>query len=668
MGKLKMKTESKVDNNIETIGKLFPNTLTESIKGYDTQGNPIIEKAIDFDLLKQELSNIVVEGNEERYQMNWPDKKKSILLANSPINETLRPCRKESIDFDTTKNLYIEGDNLAVLKLLQETYLNRIKMIYIDPPYNTGNDSFVYDDDFNMDSKEFSSASGQYDEEGNMMFDIRQNNESNGKFHTDWLNMMYPRLKLAKDLLTEDGVIVINIDENEIFNLQKICNEIFGESNDLGTVIWDKRNPKGDAKGISYQHEYIVFYARSRDSFLSNNQVVRPKKNAAKILAKAEQLFSKKLNATRESLENINKEFAQWINSQQDLSGGEKAYNKIDEYGNVYQSVSMAWPNKKQAPDDYFIPLIHPITKKPCPVPERGWRNPSSTMKELLEKKLILFGHDETSQPRRKYLLKENMYENIPSLLYYGGSDDDLLKELKIPFNNPKVLSIVSDHLFSFTKDDDIVMDFFSGSATTAHAVMQLNAENEGKRKFIMVQLPEETEKNSEAHKAGYKNICEIGKGRIRRAGKKIKEENPDKAKNLDTGFRVLKLDSSNMKDVFYKPQKYDQRTLDGFEENIKEDRTSEDLLFQVMLELGELLSSDIKEMTIAGKKVFNVGGGNIIACFDKNVTNDVVTEIAKLKPFYAVFRDGSMASDSVAANFEQIFETYSPTTIRKVL
>ncbi|NBL00816.1 MAG: site-specific DNA-methyltransferase, partial [Erysipelotrichia bacterium] len=422
-----------------------------------------------------------------RYQFTWPDKKKSLLLANAPIAKTLRPCREESVDFDNTENLYIEGDNLDVLKLLQETYLGKIKMIYIDPPYNTGND-FVYEDDFSQNTESYLTNSGQYDEAGNRLV---QNNESNGRFHTDWLNMMYPRLKLAKDLLTDDGVILINMDENEFVNLQKLCIDIFGECNDLGTIVWDKRNPKGDAKGISYQHEYILVYAKDKVAFLDNCKMQRPKKNAETILKKAEQIF-RKINLSF-SFDQASNEFAEWLNSQSDFSGGEKAYNKFDEKGKVFQSVSMAWPNKKRAPDDYFIPLIHPITQKPCPVPNRGWRNPSSTMKKLLSKGLILFGEDENTQPRRKYLLSENMYENIPSLLYYGGSDTVMLDEMGIPFDTPKVVDICFEHIKSFTCAEDIFLDFFSGSATTAHAIMKLNAEDEGKRKFIMVQLPELT-------------------------------------------------------------------------------------------------------------------------------------------------------------------------------
>ena len=684
MEHLKMHSINKIDENVRKIATLFPNCVTEA-----KNENGELTHKIDFDMLKQELSNTLVEGREERYQFTWPDKKQAILTANAPINKTLRPCREESVNFDETENLYIEGDNLEVLKLLQETYLGKIKMIYIDPPYNTGND-FVYNDDFSQDADDYMSNSGQTDEEGNRLV---ANTESNGRFHTDWLNMMYPRLKLARDLLSDDGVIFINMDENEITNLQKICNEIFGEHNDLGTIVWDKRNPKGDSRGISYQHENILVYAKDLVLFTYKCKLQRPKKNAKIMLEKAEKLFSK--ISKNYSLEQCNNDFNEWIKSKKtELSGGEAAYNKIDEDGNVYRPVSMAWPNKKKAPDEYFKPLIHPVTNKPCPVPERGWRNPPKTMTELLEKKQILFGKDETTQPNRKYLLKENMFENISSLIYYGGSDTDMLSEMKIPFDTPKVVDICKEHIQSLTNTDSIILDFFSGSATTAHAVMQLNAEDGGNRKFIMVQLPELCDEKSEAYKAGYKNICEIGKERIRRAGKRLLKttiqtgggmenslfenslttsaktplgvSNPCDNKKLDIGFRVLKCDTSNMEDVYYSPDHLDKQDL--FKNNIKNDRTAEDLLFQVMLDLGIMLSSRIETKQIDGKTVYYVERNYLVACFDEDVTEETITKIAKEKPYYFVMKDSSMANDSVATNFEQIFTTYSPDTIRKVL
>ena len=688
MTKLPMQTPNLADENFAKLQALFPNAVTEVISGYDETGKPVVTRAIDKDVLMQEISAEVVDGPRERYQFTWPDKKKSVLLANAPIQKTLRPCREESVDFDHTENLYIEGDNLDVLKLLRETYLGKIKMIYIDPPYNTGND-FVYEDDFAISMADYAAHSGDYDEAGNRLV---KNLDSNGRFHTDWLNMIYPRLKLARDLLTDDGVILINMDENEIANLQKLCAEVFGETNDLGTIVWDKRNPKGDARGVSYQHEYILVYAKNKVVFTSRCKMQRPKKNAAAILKKANQLFSK-ISLTY-TLEDANADFASWMRAQNDFSGGEKAYNKIDENGDVYRPVSMAWPNKKKAPDDYFIPLIHPVTHKECPVPERGWRNPSSTMKKMMEEGRILFGKDETTIPNSKYLLKENMYENIPSLLYYGGSDTDMLAEMGIPFDTPKVVSIYAEHIASFTEGEDIILDFFSGSATTAHAVMQLNAEDGGKRKFIMVQLPEETDENSEAFKAGYKNICEIGKERIRRAGAKIikekeeqnKQKTPEDLMQLvmaastekeegrivkeyndsmnypDVGFRVLKLDSTNMKPVYYKPGDYTPSLFESLAENIKEDRTPEDLLFQVMLDRGVLLSSSMEEKTIGGKRVFFVAGNYLVACFD-SLDEETITALAKTEPYYFVTRESALVTDSAKTNLEQLFKTYSPTT-----
>ena len=654
MDKLRMQTTNKADEKFQKLADMFPNAVTETI---DENGEVV--RAIDKDVLMQEISYKVVDGNEERYQFTWPGKKKSLLLANAPINKTLRPCREESVDFDNTENLYIEGDNLEVLKLLQETYLSKIKMIYIDPPYNTGKDSFVYNDNFNMSKDAFSDASGQYDENGNLLFDMHSNNESNGKFHSDWLSMIYPRLKIAKDLLKEDGVILINMDENEITNLQNVCREIFGEQNDLGTIVWDKRNPKGDAQGISYQHEYIIVYAKNKYEFLKNNKIQRTKKNASSIIEKANQLF-KKISSTY-TLEDANREFASWIRSQNDFSGGEKAYNKIDENGKVFRPVSMAWPNKKKAPDDYFVPLIHPITNKACPVPDRGWRNPSATMKKMLENGQIIFGKDESTIPNSKYILSENMYENIPSLLYFGGSDTAYLEEIGVPFDTPKVAEVCKEHILSFTKDDDIVLDFFSGSATVAHGVMLANMIDNGNRKYIMVQVPEKCPEDSALGKAGFKNICEAGKTRIRKTAEKL-----NFTKNM--GFRDLKLDTSNMKDVYYNPADYEASLFSSLEDNIKEDRAPEDLLFQVMLDLGVLLSSKIEETTIAGKKVFNVEDNYLIACFDSDVTEETIKAIAKQKPYYFVMRDSSMATDSVATNFEQIFATYSPDTVRKVL
>lgn len=502
-------------------------------------------------------------------------------------------------------------------------------MIYIDPPYNTGKD-FVYKDNFKDNLKNYLEITGQIGEEGQR---LSTNSETSGRYHSDWLNMMYPRLKLARNLLIDDGIIVINMDENEIINLQKLCDEIFGENNNLGTIIWDKRNPKGDSKGIAYQHEYILFYAKNREYFLSECPMLRPKKNAELILKKAKQIFMK-INSTY-NLEQANKEFSQWVNSQVNFSGGEKAYNKLDENGEVYRPVSMAWPNKSKAPDEYFIPLIHPITKKECPVPERGWRNPKITMENLLDKGLILFGKDETTQPTRKYLLRENMYENIPSLLYFGGSDTDLLKNLNIPFDTPKVVEICMEHILAFTNENSIILDFFSGSATTAHAVMQLNAEDGGDRKYIMVQLPEPCDEKSEAYKAGYRNICEIGKERIRRAGEKIKEEIEkenfqlklgEEAKKVpDIGFKVFKLDSSNIKEWDPETDDIKQTLLDSVD-NIKPDRTPLDVLYEIILKYGLELTVPIEEK----EDFYSIGGGTLLINLDKKIDMEVIDSICK--------------------------------------
>ena len=544
-----------------------------------------------------------------------------------------------------------------------------------DPPYNTGND-FIYRDDFAMESGVWSVESGVVDAEtGDHLF---KNTDTNGRFHSDWCSMMYSRLMLARNLLTDDGVILINMDENEITNLQNLCAEAFGVSNDLGTIVWDKRNPKGDAKGISYQHEYILVYAKNKTVLTDKCKIQRPKKNASAILKKAAQLYAK--ISISYTLEDANAEFAAWMRVQNDFSGGEKAYNKIDSNGDVYRPVSMAWPNKKKAPDDYFVPLIHPVTHKLCPVPERGWRNPSATMKRMQQEGLILFGKDESTIPNSKYLLKDNLYENIPSILYYGGSDTELLSQMGIPFETPKVVSVCIEHIKSFTEDDDIILDFFSGSSTTAHAVMQLNAEDGGHRKFIMVQLPEPCDEQSEAYKAGYPNICEIGKERIRRAGKKILQESGVRSlesgveqmtlenstpntqhSTLDVGFRVFKLADSNMTDVYYGAAEYDQQMLSILESNIKPDRTDLDLLFGCLLDWGLPLSMPYHSEKIEGCTVHTYNDGDLIACFDKNIPESVVREIAKRQPLRAVFRDAGFADSPAKINVFEIFKLYMP-------
>jgi adenine-specific DNA-methyltransferase len=624
MDKLKMQTANKADENFKKLAALFPNAVTETINE-----NGEVVRAIDKDVLMQEISCTVVDGKEERYQFTWPDKKKSVLLANAPINKTLRPCREESVDFDTTENLYIEGDNLEVLKLLQETYLGKVKMIYIDPPYNTGND-FVYEDDFAQSMDEYLANSGQYDEDGNRMV---QNTESNGRFHTDWLNMIYPRLKLAKDLLTDDGVIFISIDDNEQENLKKCCDEVFDGQNFVAQLVWERAfSPKNDARFVSNSHDYVLMYAKDITQFVIGRLPRTEEANAR---------YSNPDNDPR----------GVWMSS--DISV--KTYNAECDY-----------------------PITAPSGRVIEPPAGRCWSLSKKAFLERLQDNRIWFGPDGNGVPRIKRFLTDLKHEGMAptSIMFFkdvGHSQEGAQEVSKLLdggfFSGPKPQRLMQRLLtLANLKSDSVVLDFFSGSASTAHAVMSKNAEDGGHRKFIMVQLPEVTDKKSEAYKAGYKNICEIGKERIRRAGKKIKEDNPLTAQNLDIGFRVLKCDTTNMKDVYYNPADYKFSMLSAFEDNIKEDRTPEDLLFQVMLDLGVLLSSKIEETTIAGKKVFNVEDNYLIACFDSNVTDETIKAIAMQKPYYFVMRDSSMANDSVATNFDQIFATYSPDTVRKVL
>lgn len=647
---LKMHSLNKIDENISKIAQLFPNCVTEA---KDENGG-IVHK-IDFDMLTQELSRTLVEGREERYQFTWPDKKQAILTANAPINKTLRPCREESVDFDNTENLYIEGDNLEVLKLLQETYLGKIKMIYIDPPYNTGND-FVYEDDFSQDAADYIANSGQTDEKGNRLV---ANTESNGRFHTDWLNMMYPRLKLARDLLSDDGVIFISIDDNEVENLKKICDEVFGFCNYIGQVVV-VNNPKGrnDSKHFALCHEYAIAYGKknykTKGLPLSDEQIA--------------------------------------------------LFDKIDDNGNRYQLRDLRKrgnaDKRSDRPNMFFPIFFNPDTKEVSlkkhdkwieitPIKGDGTDGRWRWGKERVETYLSLIvpkqvkGKDKWGVEYKIYLNPklnpliddEDEISSKPKTIWQDSliSSDIARRTLKALmeanlFDFPKPTELIKRFAQIASEKDSIILDFFSGSATTAHAVMQLNADDGGKRKFIMVQLPEITDEKSEAYKAGYKNICEIGKERIRRAGKKIKGDNPLTTENLDIGFRVLKIDSSNMEDVYYSSDHIE--TNDLFKNNIKSDRTGEDLLFQTMLDLGIVLSSKIETKKINDKEVFSVEGNYLMACFDDSVDEKTITEIAKEKPYYFVMRDpaNSKDGDSLITNFEQIFTTYSPATVRKVL
>ena len=608
MEKLKMQTADGVQDNISRIAELFPECITEVS---DKMGG--VKRSVDFDKLRQLLSSEIVEGNEERYQFTWPDKRKAILAANAPINATLRPCREESVDFDTTQNLYIEGDNLDVLKCLKETYLHKVKMIYIDPPYNTGND-FVYEDDFAESASEYLANSGQFDEQGNRLV---TNTESNGRFHTDWLNMIYPRLRVARDLLTEDGYICISIDDNEIDNVRKMCDEVFGNSNFVAQFIVIRSEGGGLAKRAVIGHDYMIAFARN---IKKCRPLGRPKDIRGKIVKKNGEDY--------------------WI----ETDWFREVFGK---YGTChYEDILKFYNQAKKDEIDKGIEKEEYIL-----IPRDG--------------KHIVGRYRRVADDTSKF------YTIVKHLNKNGVSD---LQEIGLNkfFDYPKPVSLVKEFVQGVTilskNDNDVILDFFSGSATTAHAVMQLNAEDGGNRKFIMVQLPELTDEKSEAYKAGYKNICEIGKERIRRAGAKIKADSPLTTQHLDTGFRVLKLDSSNMKDVFYSPKETEQQDLFALVDNVKPDRTSGDLLFQVMLELGATLDSKIEESMVDGKTIYNVGDGYLVACFDQEVSEDVVKAIAKMQPMYAVLRDTSMADDATATNFEQIFKTYAPNTTTKIL
>ena len=660
MEKLKMQSHNVIGSNTQKIARLFPNCVTERL-GKD--GKP--ELAIDFEKLQAELSNEIIAEGEERYQFTWPDKRASVRLANTPTTMTLRPCREESVDFDNTQNLYIEGDNLDVLKVLRETYLGRVKMIYIDPPYNTGND-FVYNDDFAENAANDADRSFFRDEEGNIIMDEKvytRNTESNGRFHTDWLNMIYPRLKVARDLLSEDGVIFISIDDNEIENLRKVCDDIYGEQNFVGQFIW-RGGRRNLAKYISTSHEYMLLFAKNL-SYISEAKISwnEKKKGLDAIYKKADELVREHKN-----YELASKMLKEW-------------YRLLPEDNESKDNSHYCWIDKKGV---YFASdisrgggggprwdIINPNTGNVVQTPSRGWSyGKYEDLIRDIENGLVHFNGD--GVPCKKRYLKENETQVLETVFYKDrrGSSKRLRSLMDgdlFPF--PKDEEVIEHYVESFTDSDALILDFFSGSATTAHAVMKLNAEDGGNRKFIMVQLPEKTDEKSEAYKAGYKNICEIGKERIRRAGRKINEELGVRNEKLDIGFRVLKLDSSNMEDVYYTPKEFSMNSL--FNENVKSDRTNEDLLFQVMLDLGIELSVSIRNEELGIRNditVFNVDDGYLMAVFDKDVDEKTITEIAKRKPVYFVMRDASASNDNVIDNFEQIFKHYSPETTCRVI
>ena len=628
MERMKMQSLNVVGSNIKKIQQLFPNCVTERM---GKNGKP--ELAIDFEKLQAELSNEIIGEGEERYQFTWPDKRAANRLANTPTTMTLRPCREESVDFDHTQNLYIEGDNLDVLKALRETYLGKVKMIYIDPPYNTGND-FVYNDEYNVGRDVEEDRNGLFDEEGNQtLSQYEKNTASNGRFHTDWLNMIYPRLKIARDLLSDNGVIFISIDDNEQKNLKNICDEIFGGLNFIAQVIWERAfSPINLMKHFSPSHDYILVYAKNIDVAICNG------------IKRSDETNSRYSNPDNDP---------RGVWSSSDISVGPA----IQE--NIYT-------------------ITTPSGREVEPPAGRSWSLSRKAFQERLRDNRIWFGPDGNGVPRIKRFLSELRKTGVTPMTIWKHTEVDhsqgatqklaRLFDGKKYFDYPKPVDLIQRCISLYSNQDSIILDFFSGSATTAHAVMKLNAEDGGNRKFIMVQLPEKTDEKSEAYKDGYKNICEIGKERIRRAGKKIKEENKGKEgiDHLDIGFRVLKLDSSNMEDVYYTPQEFDVHSL--FNENVKADRTGEDLLFQVMLDLGIELSAKIEIRQIAGKTVYLVDDNYLIACFDRDVTETTITEIAKLHPVYFVMRDASAANDNVIDNFDQLFEAYSKDTVRKIL
>ena len=667
MDKLKMQSRDVVGGNVEKIAALFPHCVAERL---NKDGKP--ELAIDFDKLRAELSNDALEDSEERYQFTWPDKRAASRLANKPVNLTLRPCREESVDFDSTENLYIEGDNLEVLKVLRETYLGKVKMIYIDPPYNTGNE-FVYNDDFAENYDGYLESCKVYDENGNLTFDPKANGESNGRFHTDWLNMMYPRLKVARDFLTEDGVIFISIDENEVENLKRLCDEIFGAKNFIAELIWSGGR-KNDSKYISVSHEYILCYFRNSDYIKENKIFWREKKQGLDaIYAEYERL--KKIHGS--DIKAIEKGVKAWYKALPDGHSAKdhKHYNRVDSKG-VYFASDISWPGG--GGPKYQV--LHPVTGKPVKIPSRGWITNANTLAQWIADDKVDFGENESSVPTLKAYLRDNEYAVPYSVLYKDGrAASKRLATLMGDkmFENPKDEEIIQRIIeFCGVSDGDIVMDFFSGSGTTAHSVFLASLNKNINVRFILVQLRELISEDNATAEKGKKvaraaialcdelgvphNICEIAKERIRRAGKKVKEEAGQAADGLDTGFRVLKLDSSNMEDVFYTPDKFEPSLLDSLVDNIKADRSGEDLLFQIMLDLGIELSAKIERKEIAGKKVFSVDDDYLLACFDTNVNETTIEEMAKLLPTHLVIRDASAANDKVLDNFDQIIESYS--------
>ncbi|MGJ1321535.1 site-specific DNA-methyltransferase [Sphingobacterium faecium] len=660
--KMDMQSPNLVNQNIEKLAELFPNCLTESAGG----------KAIDFDLLRQELSDAVIEGNKERYRLEWPGKKEAIVTANMPITKTLRPVREDSVDFDNTENIYIEGDNLEVLKLLQESYLNKIKMIYIDPPYNTGKD-FVYKDNFTKDAHEELFESGQKDEYNQRLV---VNPETAGRYHSNWLTMMYPRLKLARNLLKEDGVVFISIDENEHTNLRKVCDEIFGENNFGGEIVW-KNSSRNDQDYISVQHEYIICYVKNKNANIGD---WKEKKEGLEEIYKAFDGFQKIYGNDWDA---VHKEGLKWYKQFPESNPifSNKHYSWMDENG-VYFPDNISGPNFGQ----YVYDVYHPVTNKIVKAPSRGWFCPQNKIEELISKNLVHFGKDETTVPCLKTYLRNTEYKSISSVVFKDGRvASKLLRSLfgEEVFTNPKNIDLLTNLMIAVgVREDDIVLDFFSGSATMGECVFKLNSNNKHTCRFILVQIPEDLNETLKLSTGGAKktvarsikllreldkpeNICEIGKERIRRAAKKIKDET---GADIDYGFRVYRLDESNMQDVYYKPHNYSQINLDLFADNVKSGRTSDDLLAQVMLDWGLPLSLKIERLEISGKEVFRVAENSLYACFDNGINEEFAKELSKDKPLRVVFRDNGFSDDTAKVNVKQLLKQLSPETDMKVI
>ncbi|MBQ6390096.1 MAG: site-specific DNA-methyltransferase [Eggerthellaceae bacterium] len=661
MEKIELSTPDITQENIERIAALFPDVVTESL---DDDGNVV--RAIDFDALRQDLSGDIVDGPRERYQFTWPGKQAAKLEARKPCDKTMRPVREESVNWDETENLYIEGDNLEALKIMRETYAGKVKLIYIDPPYNTGND-FIYDDDFAQTRAEYEAESGEFDEEGGRLV---ANPESNGRFHSDWCSSLYPRILLARDLLDSDGILYASIDNGELVNLTKICDEIFGAENHIDTIVWNKRVPKNDNKGIGNIHEYILVYAKQAANI---EQLTMKKFGIDDVFQFIDELKRKAIPIPQAELE-LKKFY-----KERGFDRGITLYNQLDDNYQPWGKINMSWPNANTFGPRYEV--IHPNTALPVKIPDRGWRWNKETFERALSSGAsyqrydgsyvcgrIWFAKDENTQPSSITYLRDvsrMLLRSIISLKSDGGIEVEKIFEGKSFFSYPKPVTLMKMLIESVPSNEGIFMDFFSGSGTTADAVLRANAEDGGNRRFVLVQLPEESPIDSEAAKAGYRNICELGQERIRRIAKEIEE---DATVDIDCGFRVLRISASNFRETRYEPGAISQSTIFDYVDNLIEGRSVEDLLFQVMPKFRIPYSAKYAIVDINGKTIFNVNNGQLIACFDEDVDETVIEEIAKMRPLYAVFRDASMADDATAANFEELFKTYSPDTIRRVI